>query len=118
MIQLNNILRGFLIASLLLTTACATQRNTQQPGNNQSETTSGPIDNTGRDGSSFDLAIIVNSISEEYAWIRKTYPGSQVNAQALVRHDGKHFDVLTFTTSDGETRKAYFDISRFFGKGF
>ncbi len=72
----------------------------------------------GRDGETFEKAIIVNSIGEEYKWIEKKYPGSRIQGQALVRKDGKPFDILTFVTANGETKKAHFDISRFFGKGF
>lgn len=71
-----------------------------------------------RDGSSIEKAIIVKSISAEYDWVRKNYPGAQVTGQTLINKGRKHYDVLTFTTSAGETKKAYFDINSFFGKGF
>lgn len=70
-----------------------------------------------RDGMSYETAVIVNSIEEEYKWIAEKYPGSKVQMQALVDKDGVPFDVLTFLTADGEKKVAHFDISKFFGKG-
>lgn len=72
----------------------------------------------GRDGWSFEKAIIVNSISEEYIWIRTKFPGSGVNSQALIKNNGKPYDLILFVTADGEALKAHFDISKFYGKGF
>lgn len=69
-----------------------------------------------RDGSSKEKAIIVNSINAEYQWVTQNYPGSKVTGQALIGSGRKHYDILTFVTQDGETKKAYFDISSFFGK--
>jgi hypothetical protein len=74
------------------------------------------------DGSSFQKAVIINETSErkgvddEYAWIRKTYPGAKNNSQALVYHDKKPFDVLHITTANGKQLAVYFDISSFYGK--
>ena len=66
----------------------------------------------------FENAVIVKSVKEEYAWIATNYPGSKLQSQALVKENGKPYDVLTFVTKDGETKTAHFDISKFFGKGF
>lgn len=71
-----------------------------------------------RDGQTFEKAIVVNSIREEYNWLYSKYPGAKVQRQALIRDNGKPYDVLTFVTADGESKSAYFDISSFFGKGF
>jgi len=81
-------------------------------------TTSNPTVVGERDGSSFEKAIIAKSIDSEYEWIRKEYPGSRVLGQALVQNDKKYYDVLTVKLSDGGTKKVYFDINSFFGKGF
>jgi hypothetical protein len=75
------------------------------------------VSNEGRDGLSYDAAIIVNSIEEEYKWIAEKYPGSKVQMQALVDKDGVPYDLLTFLTAEGEKKVAHFDISKFFGKG-
>lgn len=69
-----------------------------------------------RDGSSIEKAVVVKSIREEYEWVQKQYPNSRVTGQALIKRKGKHYDELTFVTSFGETKKAYFDINSFFGK--
>jgi hypothetical protein len=71
-----------------------------------------------RDGLSFESAIIVKSIKEEYSWINEKYPNSTINGQALVRNGNKPFDVITFTTPEGIIVKAHFDISSFYGKRF
>lgn len=68
------------------------------------------------DGSTQERAVIVASIDAEYAWIRQKYPGAKVTSQALIENGKKYYDLLTFTTPGGETKKAYFDINSFFGK--
>lgn len=70
----------------------------------------------GNEGSSFETAIVVESISAEYAWIRENYPGAKVNQQSLLSNDGKMYDLLRFETAEGETLEIYFDINSFFGK--
>lgn len=69
-----------------------------------------------RDGSSFEKAIIANSISEEYAYVRKVCSDCKIQGQALVYEDKKPYDVLTLIKPDGEKVSYYFDISSFFGK--
>ncbi|MFN8258513.1 MAG: hypothetical protein U0W24_22685 [Bacteroidales bacterium] len=71
-----------------------------------------------RDGSSFEKAIVVKSISEEYEWIGANYPGYKFIQQSLVFDKKNPYDVLEIKTLDGATLKIYFDISSFFGKGF
>ena len=73
---------------------------------------------TERDGSTKEKAILVKSINAEYEWIKVNYPKSKVTRQALITDKKKNYDLLTFVTEAGETRKAYFDITSFFGKGF
>jgi hypothetical protein len=70
-----------------------------------------------RDGSAKEKAIFVKSIDAEYAWIKANYPNSKVTHQALIGDKSRYYDLLTFVTEAGETRKAYFDITSFFGKG-
>ena len=72
--------------------------------------------NPSQDGSSKEKAIVVKSIGEEYDWIKKHYPGSTVQGQALISDKGKHFDLLKFTIADGTKKEVYFDINSFFGK--
>jgi len=37
-------------------------------------------------------------------------------SQALLNKDGRFYDTLDTTTSSGEHKKFYFDITNFFGK--
>ncbi|RMB61081.1 hypothetical protein EAX61_06285 [Dokdonia sinensis] len=76
------------------------------------------IDNSKRDGSSFEKAILVKSISEEYDYVRSNCSGCQLKGQALVFDKKKPYDILTATTPDGKEKQYYFDISKFYGKGF
>lgn len=69
-------------------------------------------------GSNFKNAIIVNSISEEYQWLRDHFPGYQFIMQSLVHEGGKSYDVLKIKTTSGDIKSFYFDISSFFGKGW
>ena len=82
-----------------------------------------PLTYSGGDGSSKEQAVIIRGardtqagIAAENAWIRQRYPGSQKTMQALETAGGKQYDVIKFTTADGQTRIIYFDITDFFGK--
>lgn len=68
------------------------------------------------EGMSFENAIKVNSVGEEYEYIKKKCEGCQVVMQALSEHDKKPFDILTVKNAKGEQINYYFDISSFFGK--
>lgn len=70
------------------------------------------------DGTSFETAVIAKSISSEYEWVRANYPGSQVVSQALVSQGKSYYDVLTTKLPDGSTKKFYFNIDSFYGKGW
>lgn len=93
----------FLLILFVVSAGCA---STQQLGSSVTE----------RDGSRIEKAVMVNSIREEYQWVQQHYPGARVTSQALIKRKGRHYDELTFITPSGETKKAYFDISSFFGK--
>jgi predicted RNA-binding protein associated with RNAse of E/G family len=69
-----------------------------------------------RDGSSYEKAIIVNSISEEYVYVRKDCKGCQMKGQSLNFNDKKPYDILTLIKPNGDEVSYYFDISSFFGK--
>ena len=70
----------------------------------------------GGDGSSAAQAVVVGSIGEEYAWMRRHCPGFQLQLQTLQEIDGRPYDVHTLRDARGEERTVYFDISRFYGK--
>jgi major membrane immunogen (membrane-anchored lipoprotein) len=72
--------------------------------------------NVVRDGNSLEKAIIVKSIAEEYEYVRKVCPDCELQMQMLIFDKKKPYDVLEVKTSDGETVKYVFDISKFYGK--
>ena len=69
-----------------------------------------------RDGSSFEKAIIVKNISEEYEYAKKVCTDCTFIQQSLAFEKSKPYDILTFKKPNGETAEYYFDISKFFGK--
>ena len=71
-----------------------------------------------RDGSTFEKAIIVNSIPEEYQYVKNVCPDCKFVMQSLMQHKGKPYDVLEYEKPTGEAVSYYFDISKFYGKGF
>jgi hypothetical protein len=64
-------------------------------------------------------------VTAEYAWVKKAYPGSEVQRQALTtlelmtkkKSRDVHFDCLTVKLADGHIKEVFFDISSFFGSG-
>lgn len=93
---------GFIIC-LIIITSCSSTKN---------------IGNVQRDGSSFEKAIIAKSVSDEYEYVRKVCSDCQLLGQSLVFEKKKPYDILRFKKSNGEEVSYYFDISKFFGKGF
>ncbi|WP_157491893.1 hypothetical protein [Gelidibacter mesophilus] len=71
-----------------------------------------------RDGSTYEKAVIVNSIVEEYEYVKKDCQGCQLLGQSLSHYKNKPYDILSLKKLDGEEVAYYFDISKFFGKGF
>ncbi|OUS00965.1 hypothetical protein A9Q86_09465 [Flavobacteriales bacterium 33_180_T64] len=98
------IIKFGLIVSLLITTSCASTKNIGHT--------------TERDGTSFAKAIIVKSIAEEYEYVRKACSDCQLLGQSLIFEKKKPYDILNLKKSNGETISYYFDISKFYGKGF
>lgn len=92
-----------LIICLIILASCSSTKN---------------IGNVQRDGSSFEKAIIAKSISSEYEYVRKVCSDCQFLGQSLVFKKKKPFDILKFKKPNGEEVSYYFDISKFFGKGF
>ncbi|MUU78489.1 hypothetical protein [Winogradskyella endarachnes] len=105
------------IIGLIFTSSCSSTKNIN---NSEKEeiTTSKNIDNTARDGSSFEKAIIVKSIKEEYVYVKKNCINCTMLGQALAYNDKKPFDILRLKNAEGKEVSYYFDISLFFGKGF
>ena len=75
-----------------------------------------------RDGSSMASAVVIHAqdestgVAAEYQWIADRFPGYTRGGQALLSKDGRFYDSLDITTSSGEHKKFYFDITNFFGK--
>jgi hypothetical protein len=75
-----------------------------------------------KDGASIDSAILINEKSEvagvqaEYHWIGLHYPNYKRGAQAVLNKNGRMYDRIEFTTSGGDSKVVYFDITDFFGK--
>jgi hypothetical protein len=76
----------------------------------------------GRDGSSFDKAIVIHEdherpgVNAEYNWIAGKYPGYKTRGQSLNNYKNKPYDIIHITTPDGKEMDIYFDISNFYGK--
>jgi len=66
------------------------------------------------DGSSIEQAIMVNSISEEYDYVRKVCDSCEFVSQHLLFEKKKPYDMLEFKKPNGEKIEYYFDISKFF----
>jgi uncharacterized protein YcfL len=92
-----------LIICFIILTSCSSTKN---------------IGNVKRDGSSFEKAIIAKSISAEYEYVLKVCSDCQLLGQSLSYHKKKPFDILELKKPNGEKVSYYFDISKFFGKGF
>lgn len=69
-----------------------------------------------KDGKSIAKAIKVNSISEEYAYLRNNCKNCKLIQQALIFEKKKPYDLLEVEKPDGSRLSFYFDISSFFGK--
>lgn len=69
-----------------------------------------------KDGLSYKNAIKVNSVQEEYKFVKQNCPDCKFKSQALIQNNGKTLDVLTFEKPDGTMVKYYFNIKSFYGK--
>jgi hypothetical protein len=70
----------------------------------------------GRDGSTFQQAVIVGSVRAEYLYIDRTYPDANILSQRVTENNGNPYDVVTITTKDGTQKDLIFDISKFYRK--
>jgi hypothetical protein len=75
-----------------------------------------------QDGTSVAHAIPINAPNEksgvaaEYHWIGEHFPGYKRAGQALLHDNGRYYDAIDITTTTGERKKIFFDITGFFGK--
>ncbi len=76
-----------------------------------------PVAYAGGDGSSFEQAVILVNASllsgptAAYKFIEQHYPGYKRGRQSLVKQNERTYDVLEFTTADGQDKTMYFDIT-------
>ena len=68
------------------------------------------------DGSSYEKAIKVNSVAEEYEYVGRVCSDCQLIRQLLAYEKNKYFDVITMKKPNGEIVSYYFDITEFYGK--
>jgi len=97
----NTLKLGFFISLFLIAISCSSAKNTG---------------NSVRDGSSFEKAIIVESIAQEYEYVRKVCSDCQLLGQYLSSNKKKYYDILKLKKSNGDEVSYYFDISKFYGK--
>lgn len=82
------------------------------------------IVNSDADGSSMENAIIIDAPSEtegihkEYEWLKEKYPDHSLIQQSLLHERKKSYDAMKIKTKQGDVKTIYFDITKFFGKGF
>jgi maltose-binding protein MalE len=70
----------------------------------------------GRDGSSFDKAVIVGSVRAEYLYIDRTWKDANIGSQVVTENGGKTYDTISITTKEGAAKDIYFDITSFYRK--
>jgi len=70
----------------------------------------------GRDGSSFQKAVVVGSVRAEYLYIDRTFKDANILSQMVVDNNGNPYDVVTILTKENVKRDVIFDISKFYRK--
>ncbi|UOE40710.1 hypothetical protein MTP09_12490 [Chryseobacterium suipulveris] len=73
---------------------------------------------TEKDGSSYENAIKIGSVPQEYQYVRANCTGCILKSQSLSVNKGRFYDIIIVTKPDGSTKSYYFDITSFYGKGF
>ena len=56
-------------------------------------------------------AVKIVEVSDEYAWLKKHYPGFRMRKQSLSNCNDVAVDILEVSLPDGSTQNFYFDIS-------
>jgi hypothetical protein len=72
-------------------------------------------------GSSLQQAVVIEGATEdealdkaERAWIARRYPGSRVERRSIRGIQFRHYSVIELTTTGGDSRTVYFDITDYF----
>ena len=66
--------------------------------------------------SKMPLKLKVNSVPEEYTYVRGHCDDCEVLGQSLMFENNKPFDKIDVKNKEGKEVSYYFDISSFFGK--
>ena len=67
-------------------------------------------------GSTVETAIVIDSVHDEYQWMKQHYPGYGPISQKLIDAHSHPYDVMTWSNDSGDRVTIYFDISSFFRK--
>ena len=89
-----------LIFILVITTSCSSSKKAA----------------SGEPGTSFQTAIPVDNVHQEYEYIKKNCDNCRVIKQTLRFYKKKPYDIITAKPFPGEPKDYYFDISSFYGK--
>ena len=108
-------MKKFIILAMLILSINISAKSNSKTGNSIKENTKNITKTQSGNGSSFETAIKVKTVDEEYKYLSVNYPGSTVLGQALVYDDeGVPYDILTVQMPDGKTVKYYFDVTEVF----
>jgi hypothetical protein len=82
-----------------------------------------PLVFAGGNGSSCEQAVVIREarfrelgMLAEKLWLQKNYPGYRQTSQSALDSASRHYDLVEVATSEGETRKVYFDTTEFIDK--
>ena len=76
----------------------------------------------GGDGSTQEKAVVIKGgteetgVAAEYTYLDQHFPGNKRNGQGVFSAGKKQYDRLEFTTTKGEKKTLFFDITGFYGK--
>ena len=108
-------MKKFIILAMLILSINISAKSNSKTGNSVKENTKNISKTDSGNGSSFETAVKVKTVEEEYKYLSANYPGSTVLGQALVNDDkGTPYDILTVQMPDGKTVKYYFDVTEVF----
>jgi uncharacterized lipoprotein YajG len=123
--EVQNMKMHFLLIIILLAAGCASQNAQTAATAKKSQTTGQPTVTasiSGGDGSSIEKAVIIKApdnfvgVRVEHTWITKNYPKWKLEKQGTFKAGNKIYDKMIFSTSDGQQKILYFDITDFYGK--
>ena len=82
-----------------------------------------PLAFAGGDGSSREQAVVILKarhrevgLLAETMWLHRNYPGCRHNGLVSLNAASRHYDLFDVATTDGSTRRVYFDTTEFADK--